>query len=244
VADHAHPSVDGDAERRYLPAMGRRRLLPLYGTVARFAGVPGVHGELVERAGLRAGLRVLEVGCGPGGLLRLVRRRFPDVDLVGLDPDPAALARARRAVGPAVRLDRGFADALPYPDASIDRVLSSFMWHHLDLADRPRAMDEIVRVLRPGGELHLVDLSGTGAVHGLLSRRWHRRAHHAHDGRPDDLLTLMRQAGLTDVTTAEQANRRLGRYTFFRAASPAAASSPHPADGGGSTPSGPPPSRR
>lgn len=219
MADHDAPAVDGDAERRYLPAMGRRRLLPLYDTVTRLAGLPGVHRELVERADLRAGLRVLEIGCGPGGLLRLVRRRFPDVDLVGLDPDPAALARARRALGPAVRLDRGFADALPYPDASIDRVLSCFMWHHLDPTDRPRALEEIVRVVKPAGQLHLVDISGGAPIHGLLGRRAHRRAHHAHDadGRPDDLLALMRQAGLTEVITDEQASRRLGRYTFHRA---------------------------
>jgi ubiquinone/menaquinone biosynthesis C-methylase UbiE len=220
MVDHETLSLDSGAERRYLPAMGRRWLLPLYDPLTRLAGLPRIHRELVEQADLRAGLRVLEIGCGPGGLLHLVHLRFPDADLAGLDPDPAALARARRKLGPGVRLDRGFADALPYPDATMDRVLSSFMWHHLDPTDRPRALQEIVRVLRPGGQLHLVDISGAGAIHGLLARRIHRRAHQARDvdGRPDDLLAHLRQAGLTDATAAEQASSRLGSHTFYRAA--------------------------
>jgi ubiquinone/menaquinone biosynthesis C-methylase UbiE len=225
MVDHDARVIDSGAERPYLPAMGRRWLLPLYDPITRLAGLHRIHRGLIEQADLRAGLLVLEIGCGPGGLLRLVHRRFPDVDLAGLDPDPAALARARRKLGPAVRLDRGFADALPYPDASIDRVLSSYMWHHLDPSDRPRALREIVRVLRPGGQLHLVDIdagdiSGTGAIHGLLARRAHRRTHQAHDvdGRSDDLLALLRKAGLTDVTAAEQTSCRLGKHTFYRAA--------------------------
>jgi hypothetical protein len=100
MVDHETLSLDSGAERRYLPAMGRRWLLPLYDPLTRLAGLPRIHRELVEQADLRAGLRVLEIGCGPGGLLHLVHLRFPDADLAGLDPDPAALARARRKLGP------------------------------------------------------------------------------------------------------------------------------------------------
>src|SRR5690349_6371759 len=177
-------------ERDYLPAMARRRLLPLYDTLTRLAGLPRVHRELVERADLRPGQRVLEIGCGPGNLLLLVRRRYPELDLVGLDPDPDALQRARRKLagaGPPVQLDRGFADALPYPDASVDRVLSSFMWHHLDPADKPRALSEVTRILRPAGQLHLVDMAGSGPIHRLVARRaqQHGRPAHPVADRPD-----------------------------------------------------------
>jgi hypothetical protein len=76
--------------------------------------------------------------------------------------------------------------------------------------------------------LHLVDISGAvdtpsaAAIHGLLARRVHRRAPHAHDvddahDGPDDLLALLRQAGLTDITAAEQATSRLGPHTFYHA---------------------------
>jgi ubiquinone/menaquinone biosynthesis C-methylase UbiE len=220
-APHAARGSGTGQERDYLPAMAYRRLLPLYDTVTRLTGLPRVHRDLTERADLRPGQRVLEIGCGTGSLLLLVRRRHPDVDLVGLDPDPDALHRARRKLagaGPAVRLDRGFADALPYPDTTVDRVLSSFMWHHLDPADKPRALREIRRVLRPGGQLHIVDMSGGGPIHRALTWRGRRHGHARHvPDRADELSAQLREAGLTGVTATERRSVRLGGYAFYRA---------------------------
>ena len=53
---------------------------------------------------------------------------------------------------------------LPLPDATFDRVLSAFMLHHLDADERLRAFREIRRVLRPGGQLHVVDVDGARDV--------------------------------------------------------------------------------
>ncbi len=151
-------------DRRFLPAMGKRWLLPLYDPFTRFAGVAAVHGALLARAEVGPGNRVLDIGCGTGSLLVTLGRKEPDAVLTGLDPDPAALGRARRKAaraGVQVSLDRGFADELPYPDASLDRVLSSMMLHHLDPADRARALAEAHRVLRPGGRFVLIDAGPT-----------------------------------------------------------------------------------
>ena len=62
----------------------------------------------------------------------LIKRLHPDVDVVGLDPDPKALARAKRKAersAVSIRLDQGFSHELPYPEASFDRVFSTFMFH-------------------------------------------------------------------------------------------------------------------
>ena len=56
-----------------------------------------------------------------------------------------------------VPFEEGLSYDLPYPDASFDRVVSSLFFHHLVLADKERTIAEIVRVLRPGGELHVAD---------------------------------------------------------------------------------------
>lgn len=195
----------------YLPAMGHDRLLPLYDPYTRLLGVPALHDRLVDQAGIGPGQRVLEVGCGPGNLVLRVQHRHPDVEVIGLDPDPRALALARRKAerrGAAVRWDRGTAADLPYPDGSIDRVLSAFMFHHLDEAEKGRMLAEVRRVLRPDGRLHLVDVGGH---HGLLGKVLHRNPRF----RGQRILDRLREAGFTDVVETDRA-RRLSAV-FYRA---------------------------
>jgi SAM-dependent methyltransferase len=219
MTDHSAAPVAGGHARPYLPAMGRAWLLPLYDPFTRLIGAPRVHGELLDRAGLRPGSRVLEIGCGTGNLLLLAKRRCPDADVAGLDPDPAALRLARRKAdraGLVVRLDQGFAADLPYPDASVDRVLSALMLHHLDPADLPRTLAEVRRVLRPGGALHVVDIVGGHAAHGplgWLGRRSRRVTHSS----PDRLLALLADAGLRDGAETGRGANRLGSYAFYSA---------------------------
>jgi ubiquinone/menaquinone biosynthesis C-methylase UbiE len=201
-------------EHDYLPAMTKDWLLPLYDPFTWLLGVQRIHRRLVELAAVEQGHRVLEIGCGPGGLVLRAQRMHPDADVVGLDPDPLALARARRKAeraGLPVRFDQGKAGELPYPDESFDRVLSSFMFHHLDDAEKRRALAEVRRVLRPGGQLHLVDIAGHD--HGPFGRRM-RRHEQLRDNAGEGIPNRMREAGLTNVRTGERGRLRT---TFYRA---------------------------
>lgn len=155
--------------------MGKHWLLPLYDVVHHLFGLRPVHQEMIRLAGLSAGHRVLDVGCGTGNLLRATGKRHADVELSGVDPDQKALARAARKARRArvaVRFERGFAQELPYPDGSFDRVFSSLMLHHLDTASKDALLAEVRRVLRPGGMLVLTDMvaDGHGHGHGGMSR--------------------------------------------------------------------------
>lgn len=205
----------------YLPAMGRDRLLPVYDLFTRLLGVPAAHRHLADQAAVEPGQDVLEIGCGTGNLALLVARRHPDARVVGLDPDPRALALARRKAdrrGLALQLDRGFGDALPYPDGSFDRVLSSLMLHHLEPAQKPAMMREIARVLRPGGQLHLLDFGGSHhhAPHRFLARRA-QASPRLQDNMGDRIPALMREAGLRDVRETGQVTTRAGHCAVFRA---------------------------
>jgi len=226
------PTSAGDAPpRAFLPAMARPSLLPFYDTMSRLLGAGPAHARLVAQADPPPGGRVLEIGCGTGNVLARMWRARPDVEMVGIDPDAAALDRARTKLPGSVRLERGYADALPLPDAHVDRVLSSFMFHHLPPDQQPGALREVRRVLRPGGSLHLVDIA-SGGPHGLVVRavgaasaalgHGHGHGHGHEQPRPhlrgaDDLLTLMTEAGLVDAVVAERRRWVLGTVTSYRA---------------------------
>jgi ubiquinone/menaquinone biosynthesis C-methylase UbiE len=209
-------------DRRYLPGMGLDWLLPLYDPFTRLIGIQSAHRKLAGQAGLESAHRVLEIGCGTGNLSLLVKRMKPRLEVTGLDPDPKALARAgrkARAAGLALQLDRGFADQLPYPDGSFDRVLSALMFHHLDAGLRVASLREVLRVLRPGGSLHLMDFGGDSHhLPGLA--RLARRSHTLQDNWDDRIPALLREAGFSQPAETGHLTKHIGRLTYYRASRP------------------------
>ena len=204
-----------DTPHDYLPAAGRDAFLPCYDRLTALLGASRLHRALLGQAGLADGQRVLEIGCGTGNLTLLAKRSRPGAELVGSDPDPLALARAqrkaRRLTG--IRFERGYAQRLPYPDASFDRVLSAMMFHHLDPDAKAAAAAEVARVLRPGGSLHLADFAGHAhGVHGLLARRM-AKSSHLIGGIPE----VLGAAGLDCEEVAERRHRIMGEVTYYRA---------------------------
>ena len=189
-------------ERTYLPAAGFDWALPFYDSFTWVIGGDAARRALIEQAALEAGQEVLDLGCGTGTLVVLVKRLHPDVVVTGLDPDPRALERAERKAARAglmVRFDRGFSDELPYPEASFDRVFSSFMFHHLEAESKAKTFAEVRRVLRPGGSLHLVDFGGhRPGSSGFLAHLLHS-TDRLKDNFEERIPALMSQAGLRDV---------------------------------------------
>ena len=94
--------------------------------------------------------RVLDAGCGTGGLLALLRARRPDLMLIGCEWDGWAAARAAGKAGVAVA--RGGVGALPFAAGSFDAVVLADVLCH-EAVDPPAALAEVARVLRPGGRL-------------------------------------------------------------------------------------------
>jgi len=209
-----------ESSRTYLPAAGHDWLLPFYDPVVKLLGGEAARKVLLEQAALRPGHRVLEVGCGTGTLSTLIKRLHPDVEVVGLDPDPKALARARRKAARAVvaiQFDKGFGDALPYPEASFDRVFSSFVFHHLPADVKGEALREARRVLKPGGELHMLDFEGPeDGAHGFLTRLFHAN-NRLKDNSERRLLDLVQQAGFVDARKTGRRRLLFGSVAYYRA---------------------------
>jgi len=211
-------------QRAYIPAAGTDFLLPFYDPLNRMLGVSRLHAQLISQAPhLEPGQRVLDVGCGTGSLAVRIRREHPAVEVVGLDPDPKALAIARRKAeraGVAVRFEEGFGDALPFDDAAFDRVTSSLMFHHLELATRRGMLREVLRVLRPGGSLHLVDFGSVGDRRdGLLARLLHS-AEHLRENTDARIAAMIAEAGFEGVEPVSASRTFFGRVAFHRGRKP------------------------
>jgi ubiquinone/menaquinone biosynthesis C-methylase UbiE len=168
---------------------------------------------------------VLDIGCGTGSLAVLIKKMHPEADVVGLDPDPAALSIGQRKANRAklsIEFDRGFADHMSYPDASFDRVFSSFMFHHLAADEKSATLGEIRRVLKTGGSLHLLDFiraHGTHAGNEGHAPLVHRSGTVAEriEGR---MTALMSEAGLADAREVARGKIFFGPIAYYRAAHP------------------------
>jgi ubiquinone/menaquinone biosynthesis C-methylase UbiE len=100
--------------------------------------------DIIAHFRLEAGMRVLDVGCGKGFLVKDLMLECPGLEAFGLDISRYALLRCPpEIVG---RLHLGSADSLPFPDRSFDAVLSINTIHNLARADAVKAMREIERL--------------------------------------------------------------------------------------------------
>jgi ubiquinone/menaquinone biosynthesis C-methylase UbiE len=174
--------------------------------------------QLVQEAlAARPGEHLLDMGCGPGFYVaELVEQVGPDGRVAGVDPSPAMLALAARRVEghDNVELREASATDLPFADATFDAAISVQVLEYVERVGP--ALQELHRVLRPGGRLVLWDVdwetvsmySADPARMRRVLDAWDR--HLAHRSLPQTLARRLADAGFTDVvltghsfTTAE-----------------------------------------
>ncbi len=144
-------------------AVEPKALALLYRVITRAPLVRTVYRRFVQGAlaqGVGEGW-CLDLGTGPGTVAIHLARRRPGLHMVGLDLSTAMVQQARRKADRAGLNGRGGwpqADAhkLPFADGQFDLVFSSFAMHHWD--NPLQILNEVARVLKPGGRYYLTDL--------------------------------------------------------------------------------------
>ena len=137
----------------------------------RFMGryAAGLAPKLADAAGVRAGMRVLDVGCGPGALAVELARRVGEDDVAAIDPAPHFVAACQARL-PGAEVREGVAESLPWVDGTFDAALCSLVvaW----MSDADQGIGEMARVTKPGGTVAAAmwDIPGGGLR--MLSYFW------------------------------------------------------------------------
>jgi ubiquinone/menaquinone biosynthesis C-methylase UbiE len=205
-------------------ALGRLGLDPDRLTTADLAPIDEFHiggreatARFVERLGLAAGQRVLDVGSGIGGPARYVAERFgcrvTGIDLTAEFCRVAAALTARVGLADRVDLHHGSALAMPFADGTFDAAYTIHM--AMNIADKAALYREIHRVLRPGGAFGIYDvLAGPRGGVPYFPVPWARAPATSFLVSAEELRTLLQEAGFSVESTAERTGYAID---FFRA---------------------------
>lgn len=148
-------------EGKYIPAFSFDFLTPAYDFILDILGFGTAQREkIVKLLNLHANEKLLDIGCGTGSLLLVAKKKYPNVEMIGLDIDKKVLQIAR------VKFDKNkvniktvnaSASELPFPDSSFNTVVSTLIFHHLPTDIKRKCLKEVSRILKPHGRFLLVD---------------------------------------------------------------------------------------
>lgn len=171
----------------FTPALGRASLTAGYDVAIRFLTRERLWRDaLLSQIAPRSGETILDVGCGTGTFAMMLKRAAPRARIIAMDPDPRVLAlaaaKAERA-GLDIEWRRGFArDAAEFA-GSIDKAVSSLVFHQVHIIGKREGIIAILAAVRAGGEIHVADYA---RQRGRLMRTLFR-------------LTVQMMDGLTDT---------------------------------------------
>lgn len=163
-----------------------------------------VRKELIERIRCHP-RRILDLGCGTGSTTLLLKKAFPQAEVIGLDLSPYMLVVAEdkaRQAGQAIQFKQANAEQTGFTDASFDLVTASLLFHETPPLVSCNILQEAFRLLKPGGEVLILD----GNQSTLYQTKWLTQVFeepYIKDyaaGRVDDWMTT---AGFGDVCTEE-----------------------------------------
>ncbi len=207
----------------YIPALKYHFLTPFYDLIIRIL-MPEikVKNQILEFAEIGNGEKLLDFGCGTGTSLIIGKKRFPETQFIGLDVDSAILAIAEQKIGKQeldINLICSQNPELPFENNSSDKVISSWVFHHLTKDEKIRAFKEIKRILKPKGLFILADWgkpSNTFMCALFTIVQLFDNFETTQDGKSGKIPNLLKEAGFMHVEELKTTNTLFGTLYFWK----------------------------
>ncbi len=210
----------------YIPALKYRFLTPYYDLVVRML-MPEreIRRKVTALLMLSNGDRLLDFGCGTGSQLKMIAETNCDVVCTGFDVDPEIIDFARTKVKEGINWVRGIPGELPFEENIFDRIVSAWVFHHLDHHQKEAAFRMIYKALKPGGMLLVADW---GRPDNVLMRFLSFLVQLVDNFRTTEanlrglLPDYMENAGFVQQEICGSRNTLFGTLVYYRAFRPAA----------------------
>lgn len=210
-------------DKDFIPSLKFHWLTRFYDPlVKRSVSIKRIKEALLLQANIKENNLVLDFGCGTATLTLMVKRQFPQAIVHGIDIDPEVLKIARGKVadsGYNIILKNYDGIKLPYENEEFHRVLSSFVFHHLDKRQKIRTLKEIHRVLKIGGQIHIADF---GKAKNILMRgtfipiQIFDGLASTTDNVKGLLPQIIQEAGFDKVNQCKQINTMFGTVALYK----------------------------
>lgn len=219
------PDIVKKAPDEFTPALGQSWLTPLYDiAIAALTREKVWRSILLQQIDPMSSDRILDVGCGTGTLAIMIAQRALKATVIGIDPDPVVLERARTkaaAGGATIRFLRGFLTEEALAELRpLTKVTSSLVLHQVPVPEKKRILALMREALGAGGELHIADY---GEQRSRLSRWLFRHTVQSLDGfedtqpNADGILPIqMREVGFARVEELHCISTPTGSISIYR----------------------------
>lgn len=212
------------SSKKFIPAMRFEVLTPFFDAFLRVVmRETELKSRLVAQLNLKAGENILDFGCGTGTLTVMIKKAKPGCMVNGIDVDPEVLEIAKSKAR-LENTDINFLEydgiTLPFADESFDKVATSLVLHHLSTAEKHTAFKEIYRVLKKGGEFHILDIGvpRSGLMRALSSIAKYFEP--IEDNILGKIPGLVVGAGFVNVKETGSDNTLFGTVTFYGSKKP------------------------
>ena len=145
-------------------------LTPFYDSIIKIFAFEKFYQKIASQIPQNKTVHILDVGCGTANLAIAIKKRSPNAEILGIDPDEKILKIAKEKIQQEklnIKLVKAFAQKLPLKSNSFDWVVSSFAIHHIPSDLKGQAFYEMYRVLRSGGTILIIDI---GVPKNLLAK--------------------------------------------------------------------------